>query len=264
MVRISNFIVGFLNCLSLLLGLVSIAMSVYFYVHGIGSSQCEKALENPLLITGIVLLVVSLLGLIGSCCRLNAFLFLYLTVMVCLMIGLLGFTVFTFMVTNNGVGKTFSNKGVSKIRTWDLANWLENHFVKGKKWDNMRSCLRESEICRTSNFYKKNLSLIQSGCCKPPSECGIEQKGATMWAAPKEGKATNNSDCNTWNNQQNKLCYDCNACKEGFLMNIKKQWKYLAVFNLCALVLVILSYGFGSCAMKNNRKNNRMIRKYHP
>lgn len=159
MFRVSNFIVGFLNCLSLLLGLGAIAMSLYFYVHG--HSQCEKALQNPLLITGTILLVVSLLGLIGSCCRLNTLLFVYLMIMFCLMIGLLGFTVFTFLVTNDGVGKTVSNKGVSKIRTWDFANWLELHFVNGKNWDNIKSCLRKSEICRTSDFYQKNFSPIQ-------------------------------------------------------------------------------------------------------
>lgn len=81
--------------------------------------------------------------------------------MFCLMIGLLGFTVFTFLVTNDGVGKTVSNKGVSKIRTWDFANWLELHFVNGKNWDNIKSCLRKSEICRTSDFYQKNFSPIQ-------------------------------------------------------------------------------------------------------
>lgn len=107
-------------------------------------------------------------------------------------------------------------------------------------------------------------SVLQSSCCKPPSECGFQWKGATRWEAPREGKATNNSDCRRWSNEQDKLCYDCNACKEGFLMNIKKQWRYIAIFNLCALVLLIISYSFGCFAMKNNEKDNRLLRKYHP
>lgn len=159
MVRVSDFIVGLLNCISLLLGLVAIALSLVFHLHG--GSQCEKVLQNPLLITGSILLLVSLLGLIGSCCRLNALLFLYVFVTFCLIVGLLGFTVFTFMVMNEGVGKTISDKRVGEMRTWDFAHWLENNFVNGKKWDDIRSCFRESEICRISKLHGRNLSPIQ-------------------------------------------------------------------------------------------------------
>ncbi|CAI8610179.1 unnamed protein product [Vicia faba] len=84
----------------------------------------------------------------------------------------------------------------------------------------------------------KHLSTTQAGCCKPPEYCGFTMKNATFWEVPKSGLAANNSDCATWNNRQDKLCYECNACKGGVLANIRNQWRHLTVFNAIVLVLV--------------------------
>ncbi|KAJ4713301.1 TETRASPANIN family protein [Melia azedarach] len=240
MVRVSNFIVGFLNCCSLLAGLVAIAAALFFYIHG--GSHCQTTLANPLFVTGIVLVVVSLLGLTGSCCKVNFVLCLYLVVLFLLIVGVSVFTIFCVLITNESAGKTFSNIGIKGLKTWDFNNWLHDHFVKGENWNEIRSCLKDSK----------------SGCCKPPSGCGVKSQNAT---APETG---NNSDCKTWNNQEQMLCYDCNACKEGFLANIKKGWRNLTIFNICVLVIIIVTYIFGCWARKNNRKDKYRFRKYQP
>jgi len=44
-----------------------------------------------------------------------------------------------------------------------------------------------------------------------------------MWTNPVNTMA--DSDCNLWNNDQNQLCYNCNACKAGLLGNLRKEWR---------------------------------------
>ncbi|XVF11688.1 hypothetical protein REPUB_Repub08aG0049200 [Reevesia pubescens] len=145
MVRVSNCIVVFVNILLLLLRLFSLFIGVYFVVHG--STHCEKVLTNPLLILGGFLVLVSSLGLIGSLCKNNFFMFLYLTVLFFLIVGLIGFTVFVFLVTNHGAGKVFSERDliIKKHKTADFSNWLQNHFVNDKNWNQIKGMLGRVE-----------------------------------------------------------------------------------------------------------------------
>ncbi|XVE56722.1 hypothetical protein DITRI_Ditri04bG0033800 [Diplodiscus trichospermus] len=269
MVRVSNCIVGFVNSLVLLLGLVSLSFGVYFVVHG--SSHCEKVLKNPLLILGGFSVVVALLGLIGSLFKNTLFMFIYLTVMFFLILGLIGFTVFVFLVTNHGAGKVFSDRDlmIKERKTADFSNWLRNHFVNDKNWNQIKSCLIDAKVCGSVGnndndvdfeafvFFKKTLPAIQAGCCKPPRQCGFIQKNATFWETPKSGAAkADDTDCLTWNNNHRKLCYDCNSCKAGVLDNIRKEWRSLVIINLILLICLIFIYSVGCCARRSNHKSH--------
>ncbi|TYK28381.1 tetraspanin-11 [Cucumis melo var. makuwa] len=263
MPRLSNAVVGVLNCCTLILGLIGIAASLYFRIRG--PSDCQKVIQDPLLVLGIFLFVVSLLGLVGSFCRLNFVLYLYLVVLFLLILGILAFTIFTILVTNKGVGTTVSGKGYKEYRLGDYSNWLQKYVVNRKNWDEIRSCLIDAKICESlgnnnipqvpDEFYKKNLSPIQSGCCKPPSECGFEFKNATFWTVPKsrKGAAVAGGDCKKWSNEQLRLCYECDACKGGVLVNVRKEWRHLAIFNGCVLGIVTIVYCIGCCATRNNK-----------
>ncbi|XVF49818.1 hypothetical protein PTKIN_Ptkin04bG0046600 [Pterospermum kingtungense] len=271
MVRVSNCIVGFVNTLLLLLGMIALSFGVYFVVHG--SSHCQKVLTDPLLILGGFLVAVSLLGLIGSLCKNTIFMFLYLAVMFLLILGLIGFTVFVFLVTNHGAGKVFSDRDliIKDRRTTDFSNWLQKHFVNDKNWNRIKSCLIDAKVCRSVRkdnnngdinykalvFFKNTLPTLQAGCCKPPSSCGFLQKNATFWEVPKSGAATKDPDCLTWNNNVMKLCYDCNSCKGGVLDNLRKEWRSLAIINVIVLIFVIFVYSVGCCARSNQKSNKK-------
>ncbi|KAK4756385.1 hypothetical protein SAY87_006512 [Trapa incisa] len=264
MVRVSNALIGTLNVLSAVFSLFAVGFSLYLHIHG--GSTCYQFMETPLLITGVVLLAVSIMGLIGSCGKINFFMYIYLTVLFICIVGLIGFTVFAFIVTNAGAGKVVSGRGFKEYRLGDYSNWLQNHVVKGKRWERIRTCLAESEACSSlasqgsltlALFNKKNLSPIESGCCKPPVECGFTFKNSTYWTIPKSGPAVADSDCNTWSNQQNALCFNCNSCKAGFLGNIKKRWKNLLIFNICLILFVIIVYSIGCCASRDNRSRRK-------
>ncbi|PWA88702.1 hypothetical protein CTI12_AA102980 [Artemisia annua] len=93
-----------------------------------------------------------------------------------------------------------------------------------------------------------------SGCCKPSNDCGFTYVSPTNWT--KTNTNSTNPDCDTWSNDQNALCYNCQACKAGLLDNIKSDWKKVAVLNVIFLVFLIIVYSIGCCAFRNNREDN--------
>lgn len=100
------------------------------------------------------------------------------------------------------------------------------------------------------------LLLCQSGCCKPPTACNFTYVNETYWDKPAGFTSSNIQDCNTWNNDQSTLCYDCQSCKAGVLANIKRDWKKVAIVNIIFLIFLIIVYSIGCCAFRNNRRDN--------
>ncbi|CAK7323164.1 unnamed protein product [Dovyalis caffra] len=275
MARFTNGVFSLINSLIMILGLVSIGASVYLRLHH-SSSLCQKALQLPLFILGASLFVVSLLGLIGSCCEKTIWIKIYSFFNFLLIVGLLCFTIFAFLVTNKGAGKALSGMGYKEYRLGDYSNWLKNHFVNANNWDEIRSCLMDAHVCQTLvstdprvnqqvlDFYKTKLSPLQSGCCKPPTRCGFEYKNATFWIVPKSGVAVQDPDCTTWSNEQNKLCYDCNSCKGGFLFNIKKEWRMLAIVLIFITIFLIILYSLSCCAISSINRSHSKYSKFGP
>ncbi|KAH9722451.1 tetraspanin-12 [Citrus sinensis] len=247
MPRFSNAMFIALNLISLAMGFAAVFCSAYVQMHD--GSACQKTLEMPLLVTGLFLLIVSTLGLVGACCRTDWLLCIYLFVMLISILGLIAFTVFVLIVTN-----TFVGKKVSQNRLHDYSYWLQNRLADGKNWQEIRSCLADANVCRNlGNKDLKDWSLVQSGCCKPPVYCGLERKNATFWTMPENGPAVSDSDCAMFSNDQKQLCYDCNSCKGGVLANIKREWRLLAVLNACVIGFLIIIFWIGCCVRKNIR-----------
>nr|CAD1826669.1 unnamed protein product [Ananas comosus var. bracteatus] len=165
-----------------------------------------------------------------------------------------------------GVGK-----GYKEYRLGDYSHWLQRRVADWNTWKRIESCIGDAKLCggldgevgsKANEFYKQNLSPIQSGCCKPPTYCGFVYKNATFWVAPKSGLNTRDADCKAWSNDQDKLCYGCNSCKAGVLATIKNKWKMVSIFNVALLVLLIIVYSIGCCAIRNNRADSHYKRYY--
>ncbi|KAL6318997.1 hypothetical protein AAG906_001470 [Vitis piasezkii] len=271
MARFSNVLIAILNVLTMLIAVASLASGIYFNFNG--GTHCQKFLQMPLLVVGAFLFVVSLCGLVGSTCKVSFLLWIYLFVMFLMILGLLCFTILALVVTNKGVGQVISNRGYKEYRLGDYSNWLQNHLVNDKNWGRIKSCLMDTDICSrlgkeinddAAAFYQKNLSPIQSGCCKPPTYCGFEFKNATFWVVPKTGPAVADTDCKTWSNDQKQLCFDCKSCRAGLLANIKSQWRTLAICNGCIFVVLIFIYSVGCCAFRNNRRDKYKYQRGFP
>ncbi|KAF5194581.1 Tetraspanin-8 [Thalictrum thalictroides] len=199
-------------------------------------------------------------------------LWIYGLVISLLILGMFCFTVFAFIVTNHGAGKVVSGKGYKEYRLGDYSHWLQNHVVDGKNWGKFKSCLADTNLCmklsgdaRTpQEFYKKNLSPTQSGCCKPPTYCGYTYQNATFWVAPKSGPQAPDSDCLTWSNKQDTLCYDCKSCKAGILANMKDEWKKIFAINVCVFLFLTIVHCVGTCAYQGTKADRyKGYRGYH-
>ncbi|GAB4838177.1 Tetraspanin-8 [Ancistrocladus abbreviatus] len=264
--RPSNNLVGLLNFLTFLLSVPILGAGIWLSRKA--STDCEKFLEKPIIALGVFLMLVSLAGLIGACCGVNWLLWLYLVVMFLLILLLFCFTIFAFVVTNKGAGEVLSGKGYKEYKLGDYSNWLQKRVNNTKNWNRIKSCLIDGKVCESlkeengttaSDFYAKNLSPIQSGCCKPSDNCNFQYFSPTVWNKVNTTTASTNSDCDAWSNDSNMLCFNCQSCKAGVLQNIKSDWKKVAVVNIIFLVFLIIVYSVGCCAFRNNRMNNGMV-----
>lgn len=263
MVRFSNNLVGILNFLTFLLSIPILAGGIWLSRQG--STECERFLDKPVIALGVFLMVVSLAGLIGACCRVTWLLWVYLLVMFLLIVLLFCFTIFAFVVTNKGAGEAISQRGYKEYRLGDYSDWLQKRVNSDKNWNKIRSCLQDSKVCKSliddgvdtpdEVFYKSHLSAIQSGCCKPSNDCNFTYVTPTNWTSTPTSAASN-ADCGKWDNNPDVLCFNCQSCKAGLLDNIKSDWKRVAVINIIFLVFLVIVYSIGCCAFRNNREDN--------
>ncbi|XP_057787783.1 tetraspanin-8-like [Salvia miltiorrhiza] len=258
--RVSNNLVGILNFVTLLLSIPIIGGGIWLSKQA--DTDCERFLDTPVIVLGVFVLLVSIAGLVGSCCRVTWLLWVYLLVMFLLILLLFCFTIFAFVVTNKGAGKAVSDRGYKEYRLGDYSNWLQKR-VNGN-WGKIRSCLEDSKVCQkllaagstpVTEFYKEHLSALQSGCCKPSDDCNFQYISPTNWTSSATPTSPN-PDCAKWSNEPNKLCYECDSCKAGLLDNIKSDWKKVAVINIVFLVFLVIVYTVGCCAFRNNREDH--------
>ncbi|KAK9932022.1 hypothetical protein M0R45_019273 [Rubus argutus] len=261
--RLSNNIVGLLNLLTFIFSIPIVVAGIWLSKQG--NSECEKFLDKPIIILGVFLMVVSLAGFIGACCRVSWLLWVYLLVMFLLIVVLVAYTIFVFAITNKGAGNVLSGKGYKEYKLGDYSNWLQKRVNSTKNWNKIKSCLIDSKVCSDfrdkylndtlPEFYKENLSALQAGCCKPSDDCDFTYVSPTIWNK-NTSVSSSNPDCNAWESDAKVLCFNCQSCKAGLLDNLKSNWKKTAVVNIVFLVFLIVVYSVGCCAFRNNRRDN--------
>ncbi|KAL6992852.1 hypothetical protein U1Q18_010972 [Sarracenia purpurea var. burkii] len=63
-----------------------------------------------------------------------------------------------------------------------------------------------------------------------------------------------NSDCNQWSDEQQRLYYDRDSCKVGVLANIKKSWRKATLVNVVVLVILVVVYVVACAAFRHSRR----------
>ncbi|KAG0513861.1 hypothetical protein BDA96_10G139800 [Sorghum bicolor] len=274
MARLSHGFLGALNLVTLLLSLPVLCAGVFFLTRAT-TTECERALQIPVVAFGCALLLLSLVGLAGACGRRDAaapFLWVYVVFLFLLVVAVFAFTVFAFVVTSQGAVP--SGRGYYREhRLGDYSDWLQARIAEPETWRQVESCLSEARVCGgrlrgamgqgAMEFYRQHLSPIQSGCCKPPTWCGFRYVNGTFWEAPRPGSslsspaAASDGDCRAWSNDQQVLCFECDACKAGVLETVKKKWKTVAIVNVSLLAFLILVYTIGCCALRSRGGSSR-------
>ncbi|KAM0823110.1 hypothetical protein ACQ4PT_055247 [Festuca glaucescens] len=261
--RCSNTVFAVFNVVTLLLGAAVLAAGIYASApHRGAATDCDRFLRTPAIVLGVAIMVASLAGLVGACCRASALLWIYLFLTGLLILAALCFAGFAFAVTNASAGQAVSGRGFREYRLGDYSSWLRRTVEDGRNWGRIRSCLVEAKVCRSlqsnrtlDEFVNANLSPVQSGCCKPPTACNFAYQNETYWTKPPGYVSGADPDCDAWSNEQSELCYGCQSCKAGVLGNLKNSWKKIAFVNAAFVVLLVVVYGFGCCALRNNRRH---------
>ncbi|CAL1403324.1 unnamed protein product [Linum trigynum] len=261
--RATNHLIGLLNFLTFLLSIPIIGGGIWLSTRA-NSTDCLKFLQWPIIVIGVCIMVVSLAGFAGACYRNTMLMWVYLFVMFFVLAALVGFIIFAYAVTDKGAGRSLLNRAYFDYYLQDYSGWLEERVASDSYWGKIASCVRDSKACakmgvtvngvpETSDmFYRRRLNSIQSGCCKPPTECGFTYVNETIWTS--SGGVVYNPDCNLWSNDQAQLCYSCSSCKAGVLASIKKSWRKVSVINIVVLIILVIVYVIGCAAFRNNRR----------
>lgn len=261
--RSSNHLIGLLNFFTFLLSIPILGGGIWLSTRA-NNTDCLKFLQWPLIIIGVAIMVVSLAGFAGACYRNTFLMWLYLFAMFFIIATLLGFIIFAYVVTDKGSGRPVANRAYDDYYLQDYSGWLEQRVEDASYWAKISSCIRDSKTCsrlgRTVGgvpetgdmFVRRKLNPIESGCCKPPSDCGFVYNNETVWT-PGTGLVSN-TDCNNWNNDQAQLCYSCNSCKAGVLASLRKSWRKVSVINIVVLIILVITYVIAIAAFRNNRR----------
>ncbi|EMS57485.1 hypothetical protein TRIUR3_29686 [Triticum urartu] len=99
---------------------------------------------------------------------------------------------------------------------------------------------------------RRDLTPVQSGCCKPPTSCvyggdGLTGQGPAVVAVQDE-------DCFRWQNDPAVLCYGCDSCRAGVMEQLRRHWHNVTVVNAVLLLLLIAVCSCGCCAFRNARR----------
>ncbi|XP_021734187.1 tetraspanin-3-like [Chenopodium quinoa] len=262
--RASNHLIGVVNFLTFLLSIPILAGGIWLSSKA-NSTDCIKFLQWPLIVIGVSLMVVSLAGFAGSCYRNTFLMYLYMWAMFFIIAALIGFVVFAYAVTDKGSGRPVLNRAYLEYNLEDYSGWLERKVSDPGYWAKLSSCIRDSRVCskmgrtfhgvpETSDmFFSRKLSPIESGCCKPPTDCGYGYVNETLWG-PGGGLVGTNSDCARWSNDQRQLCYGCDSCKAGVLASLKHSWRKVSVINIVVLILLVIFYVIAYAALRNNKR----------
>ncbi|GLT91228.1 hypothetical protein SLE2022_091260 [Rubroshorea leprosula] len=258
-------VIGVINFVAMLLSIPIIGTGIWLANEQ--DNSCVKILQWPVIILGVLILVVALAGFVGAFWRIPWLLVFYLVAMLVLIILLACLVIFIYMVTIRGSGHLEPNRAYLEYNLGDYSGWLRQRVRSSYKWDRIKACLSTTSICAELNqsyrlaqdFFNAHITPIQSGCCKPPTECGYTFVNPTYWISPINTGA--DMDCSRWSNDQNQLCYNCDSCKAGLLANLKIEWRRADIILLITLVALKLVYLMGCYAFRN-AKTEEIFRRY--
>ncbi|KAL3518334.1 hypothetical protein ACH5RR_020923 [Cinchona calisaya] len=262
--RTSNHLIGLLNFLTFLASIPILGGGIWLSSRA-NNTDCLKFLQWPLIIIGIAIMVVSLAGIAGACYRNTFLMYLYLWAMFVIVATLIGFVIFAYAVTDRGSGRPVLNRAYQEYYLQDFSGWLEERVTSQSYWSKISSCIRDSHACakmrRSFNgfpesaevFYLRKLSPIESGCCKPPTDCGYVYQNETFWTDG-AGLVGSDPDCARWSNDQELLCYSCDSCKASVLGSLKKSWRKVSVINIVILIILLIVYVVACAAFRHDKR----------
>nr|KAJ0223928.1 hypothetical protein LSAT_V11C200092320 [Lactuca sativa] len=150
-----------------------------------------------------------------------------------------------------GGGVEVPGRNYKEYHLQSYSPWLRKRIENPDYWMTIRSCILGSKTCSKIvmwtpvDYLTRDMSPIQSGCCKPLTSCNYE--------AP---MMTQDPDCYKWSNDPSVLCYECDSCKAGVLEDVRRDWHKLSILNIVMVMLLIGIYCIGCCAFQNAKRDD--------
>nr|GME03565.1 tetraspanin-15-like [Ipomoea batatas] len=221
-------------------------MFIVIYLVYIGRYECENLLSLPRLQYAIAVF----LALVFVVSNLVVY-FRSKTPM----IGVLAVMVPLLIILVVGLGLV----GAYKVESRKIPGsppWLKSRMHDDDEWSGIKSCIYETRTCKDLisrsyllkpyDFTPNKLSFIESGCCVPPPICDMEYVNMTYWRIPANATQESSdmyiSDCNLWRNKESVLCYNCNACKDGYFRTLEEKWLRLGTFLITISLLLATAH----------------------
>lgn len=163
----SNNVIGCINFVAVILSIPIIGAGIWL-TNG-DADSCVQFLQWPVIILGVLILVVALAGFIGAFFRVSWLLIVYLVAMLVLVILLVSLVAFVYMVTLRGHGNIEPNRAYLEYRMDDFSGYLRRRVRSSFKWDRIRSCLSQTNMCAELNqgyrmaqdFFNARLTPMQ-------------------------------------------------------------------------------------------------------
>lgn len=260
---------GFLNVLILAFAIFQ-TVFVLIYNHDPPNKQCYKNSAPTIFWLSAYLLIVSLIGLVASCCKSRSLQIFYAWLMVMTTIVAITFSIFMFLTLPNESANATYEK--TQKRNWlgGFSPVLRSILVNDQEWSRAKTCLIGKELCQGFRNHSASspwdyLYYLQLGCCSPPKHCGFLQRNESFWEIPESGFASQNEECQMWASSSNRGgCYDCDSCKAGYLAKFQMDWQAdKALFVAILLILIVnASLAFWTFGFRDESEHAREQRKY--
>ncbi|XP_051196353.1 tetraspanin-2-like [Lolium perenne] len=252
-----NKVLAWVALLALLCTAIIIAAGIWFASAQAG--ECARLERWRVVILGVVALVVALAGFVGAYWNKRFLLRCYLLFMAALIAVLIALLVFASVVTHASGEYKVLGRGYHEYRLDGFSTWLRGYVSDDPaRWEGIMSCLADSDTCKklarqagfvtADQFYQSSLSPLQSGCCKPPPECGFGYVSPTVWTNPTSAPV---QDCGLWSNDPAQLCYQCDSCRAGLLATLRSQWHKVYVTLIVVTAALSILYVVAWTAYRN-------------
>lgn len=139
----SNTMLGILNIVVFLISIpiIFIGAKTVSKAESI-SGGCHPMLMKPILIFGIFIMVVSLLGVVGACCRNSSILWGYLVIMLILLLSYALFYFISIMVIWNVGADATTSSGDDNLSAY--SDILQKSVKDKENWNKIMHCLKDA------------------------------------------------------------------------------------------------------------------------
>ncbi|CAI5961575.1 unnamed protein product [Closterium sp. NIES-64] len=251
--RCSTVFVKWINVLTLVLGVVLLVTAGVLYSKQ--PTACLAFIQTPLIVLGSLVTVVSLLGLLGTACTSSFLLWIYMVLLSVITLVFLAFTIFSFTVSEPGHGTPVNGLEFQQYYLDSYSKWMQSTLRNSGTWERVQACMVDAAYCQQLNlrypdlsqYHAAQLSPTESGCCRPPIECGYRQMTATifMQEAPPH---SDNPDCTKYSAVNSTMCFACDSCRAGVAEYVKTEWMKVAYLLLAFTIILMSICVFGCCA----------------